>query len=186
MTLISLPSPLSGSKHVINSAMTRQGSSGSNPSVSVIAPTTKQIEMLTDAVNILRDFGIPVEQSIVAAHRAPKKTLRYIAGLEPKGIQVIIAGAAGSAFLPCLIASLTDIPVIGVPLKGPALAGLDSVVSMLQAGKGVPVATMDIDASYNAGLFACKILSIRYPHLRDELIRRRKAFPKHFIKSPAS
>jgi 5-(carboxyamino)imidazole ribonucleotide mutase len=165
----------------LKTAAMKQKGRKNGPLVSVIAPSTEQMEMLEEAVNVLHDFEIPFEQSIVAAHRAPKYTLRYIAGLEPKGIQVIIAGAAGSAFLPCLIASLTDIPVIGVPLKGPALAGQDSVVSMLQSGKGVPVATMDIDASYNAGLFACKILSIRFPHLQDELIRRRKSLPTHSI-----
>lgn len=173
-----------GTKHPGETPTRERVWSESKPSVSVIAPTIRQMEMLGEAVDVLRDFGIPVEQSIVAAHRAPKRTLRYVAGLDQKGVEVVIAGAAGSAFLPCIIASLTNIPVIGVPLKGDTMAGRDSMVSMLQSGKGVPLATMGINESYNAGLLACKILSIRHRHVRNELTRRRE-ITKHSVKSPA-
>ena len=115
---------------------------------------------------MLDSFEIPYSVSIVAAHRAPRKTLRYIDQLESKGIEVIIACGSGSAHLPGMIASLTSIPVIGIPLASNHLGGIDSMLSMLQMPEGVPVATVGISSAYNAAIIACQILSLKYPHLK--------------------
>jgi 5-(carboxyamino)imidazole ribonucleotide mutase len=139
------------------------------PLVSIAVPSLKLFEDLKDAKTALDFFGIKSEVSIVAAHWAPKKTLRFIAELESKGFEVIIASADGSAHLPGMIASLTTIPVIGVPLRGPSLDGIDSLLSIVQMPHGVPVGTMGINAAHNAGVFACQILSLKYPQLREKL-----------------
>ncbi len=118
---------------------------------------------------VLNSFYVPYEISIVAAHRAPKMTFDFATGVESKGIEVIIAGGAGSAHLPGMIASLTTIPVIGVPLQGSTLDGMDSLLSMVQMPQGVAVGTMGINAAYNAGIFACQILSAKYSYLKDKL-----------------
>ncbi|MGI0013548.1 MAG: 5-(carboxyamino)imidazole ribonucleotide mutase, partial [Nitrososphaera sp.] len=115
---------------------------------------------------------------IVAAHWAPKKTLRFIAELEFKGVEVVIAGADGSAHLPGMIASLTNIPVIGVPIEGTSLDGMDSLLSIVQMPRGVPVGTMAINSGYNAAIFACQILSLKYPHLREKLKEHKEALEK--------
>lgn len=146
--------------------------------VSIAAPSLKQLEYLMDAKTVLDSFGIENEVSIVAAHWAPKKTLRFIAELESKGVEVIIAGADGSAHLPGMIASLTNIPVIGVPFQGASLDGMDSLLSIVQMPRGVPVATMAINSGYNAGIFACQILSLKYPHLKERLKEHKEMLEK--------
>lgn len=137
--------------------------------VAIAVPSLEELEHLKDARAALDSFGIGSEVSIVAAHWAPKKTLRFIAEIEAKGYEVIIAGAAGSAHLPGMIAALTTIPVIGVPVSGSRLDGMDSLLSIVQMPRGVPVGTMAINSSYNAGVYACQILSLKYPSLREKL-----------------
>lgn len=137
--------------------------------VSIAAPSPKLLDDMKDAIAALDSFQIPYDISIVAAHRAPKKTLRFAAELESKGIEVVIACGAGSAHLPGMIASLTNIPVIGVPLRGAELDGMDSLLSMVQMPPGVPVGAMGVNSAYNAGVFACQILSLKYPQLREKL-----------------
>ncbi|HEX9677473.1 5-(carboxyamino)imidazole ribonucleotide mutase [Nitrososphaera sp.] len=139
------------------------------PLVSIAVPSLKLYEDLKDAKAALDSFGVESEVCIVAAHWAPKKTLRFIAEIDSKGVEVIIAAADGSAHLPGMIASLTTMPVIGVPLRGTSLDGLDSLLSIVQMPLGVPVGTMAINSAYNAGVYACQILSLKYPHLRDKL-----------------
>lgn len=143
------------------------------PVVSIAAPSIDLLNKIKDTKDVLDSFEIPYSVSIVAAHRAPRKTLRYIDELESKGIEVIIACGSGSAHLPGMIASLTSIPVIGIPLVGNHLGGIDSVLSMLQMPEGVPVATVGISSAYNAAIIACQILSLKYPHLKD-MIRSHK------------
>lgn len=103
------------------------------------------------------------EITIVAAHRSPKKMLRYVQQLETQEVDIIIAAGNGSAHLPEMIASLTAIPVIGIPLRSNFQGGMDSLLSIIQMPSGVPVGNMGINSSYNAGIFACQILSIKYP-----------------------
>jgi 5-(carboxyamino)imidazole ribonucleotide mutase len=143
------------------------------PVVSIAAPSIELLNKIKDTKDVLDSFEIPYSVSIVAAHRAPRKTLRYIDQLESKGIEVIIACGSGSAHLPGMIASLTSIPVIGIPLISNHLGGIDSMLSMLQMPEGVPVATVGISSAYNAAIIACQILSLKYPHLKD-MIRSHK------------
>ncbi|MGH9876659.1 MAG: 5-(carboxyamino)imidazole ribonucleotide mutase [Nitrososphaerales archaeon] len=149
-----------------------------NVTVSIAVPSLKLLEYLMDAKTVLDSFGVENEVSIVAAHWAPKKTLRFIAELESKGVEVVIAGADGSAHLPGMIASLTNIPVIGVPIEGTSLDGMDSLLSILQMPRGVPVGTMAINSGYNAAIFSCQILSLKYPHLKEKLKEHKEALEK--------
>ncbi len=142
--------------------------------VSIAAPSRKLLSHLIDAKHILNSLGVGTQISIVAAHWAPKKTLRYIAELDASGVDVVIAGADGSAHLPGMIASLTTIPVIGVPLEGTSLYAMDSLLSIVQMPRGVPVATMAINSGYNAGIYACQILSLKYPQLRQRLVEHKE------------
>lgn len=148
------------------------------PLVSVVSPSFRLLEQAKDATAALDSFGIKSEIRIVAAHRSPHKTIRFVEECHSKGIEVIIATGEGSAHLPGMIASLTTIPVIGVPLPGTSLDGMDSLLSMVQMPKGVPIATMAINSGYNAGIFACQILSLKYPHLKERLKEHKEMLAK--------
>ena len=139
------------------------------PLVAIAAPSAKLLDEIKDAKSFLDSLGILNEITIVAAHRSPKKTLRFIEQIESKGVDVVIAAGNGSAHLPGMIASLTTIPVIGIPLRSNFQDGMDSLLSIVQMPNGVPVATMGINSSYNAGIFACQVLSLKYPYLRDKI-----------------
>jgi len=139
------------------------------PLVAIAAPSAKLLDEIKDAKSVLDSFGILNEITIVAAHRSPKKTLRFIEQIESKGVDVVIAAGNGSAHLPGMIASLTTIPVIGIPLRSNFQDGMDSLLSIIQMPNGVPVATMGINSSYNAGIFACQILALKYPYLREKI-----------------
>ena len=121
--------------------------------VSIAAPSIYLFNKIKATKEVLNSFEIPYSVSIVAAHRAPRKTLRYIDELESSGIEVIIACGSGSAHLPGMIASLTSIPVIGIPLVSDHLGGIDSLLSMLQMPEGVPVATVGIAAAVQCGYY---------------------------------
>ena len=167
---------LAGKNHLHKQAETGKLTKGAT--VCIAVPSLKLFEQLKGAITALESFEIESEVCIVAAHWAPKKTLRFIAELESKGTQVVIAAADGSAHLPGMIASLTTLPVIGVPLQGTSLQGMDSLLSIVQMPHGVPVATMAIGSGYNAGVFACQILSLKYPHLREKLNRHKEMLEK--------
>ncbi len=148
------------------------------PLVSITAPSLALLDRMRGTITALDQLGIRYKISIVAAHRAPNKTLKYIKDLDSLGAEVIIAGGSGSAHLPGMIASLTTIPVIGVPLRGESLDGMDSLFSMIQMPLGVPVGVIGIDSSYNAGIFACQILSLKYPHIREKLKEHKEKLEK--------
>ncbi len=116
---------------------------------------------MKDAQNILSEFNVPHEIEVVSAHRTPQKMFDYARSAAQRGIQVIIAGAGGSAHLPGMVACLTTLPVIGVPVETKTLKGLDSLLSIVQMPKGVPVATVAINNSENAGLLALRILGVQ-------------------------
>ena len=116
------------------------------------------LTIMKDAAQILEDFDISYDLTIVSAHRTPKRMVQYATEAGQKGIKVIIAGAGGAAHLPGMIASLTYLPVIGVPIKGNSLDGLDSLLSIVQMPPGVPVATVAINGGKNAAILACQIL----------------------------
>jgi phosphoribosylaminoimidazole carboxylase PurE protein len=146
--------------------------------VSIVAPSLRLLDKMKDAVTVLDTFQVPYRIAIVAAHRAPRKTLKFVSDLEINGTEVIIAGGAGSAHLPGMLASLTTITIIGVPLRGDSLDGVDSLYSIVQMPRGVPVGAMGIDCAYNAGIFACQILSLKYPYLKQKLVEHKQVLEK--------
>jgi 5-(carboxyamino)imidazole ribonucleotide mutase len=146
--------------------------------VSIVAPSLRLLDKMKDAVSVLDIFQVPYSIAIVAAHRAPRKTLKFVSDRETNGTEVIIAGGAGSAHLPGMLASLTTITIIGVPLRGDSLDGIDSLYSMIQMPRGVPVGVMGIDSAYNAAIFACQILSLKYPHLIQKLVEHKQLLEK--------
>lgn len=117
-------------------------------------------EVMSGAVEVLEQFGVTYEKRVVSAHRTPDLLSEYAKTAKERGIEVIIAGAGGAAHLPGMVASMTPLPVIGVPVKSRALNGLDSLLSIVQMPAGVPVATVAIDGSKNAALIAVSILAL--------------------------
>jgi 5-(carboxyamino)imidazole ribonucleotide mutase len=147
------------------------------PSVGVIMGSRSDWETMKAAADVLVQFGIPHECRVVSAHRTPDWMVEYARDAEARNLQVIIAGAGGAAHLPGMVASMTTVPVIGVPVQSKALSGLDSLLSIVQMPGGVPVATMAIGAAgaTNAGLFAVGLLATRDPALRARLQAWREA-----------
>ncbi len=130
-----------------------------NPKVGIIMGSKSDLPVMEDAINIMKEFNIPFEVTVVSAHRTPIRMVEYAQSAYERGIRVIIAGAGGAAHLPGMVASLTALPVIGVPVKSRnSIDGWDSVLSILQMPGGVPVATVALDGAKNAGLLAVQIL----------------------------
>ena len=125
--------------------------------------------VMSAAADALREFDVPFEVRVVSAHRTPEAMLQYGKEAAGRGIRVIIAGAGGAAHLPGMLASITSLPVIGVPVPLKTLDGLDSLLSIVQMPAGVPVATVSIGGARNAGLLAVRILGASDPALRDRL-----------------
>ena len=125
--------------------------------------------VMSEAVAALREFGIPHEVQVVSAHRTPEKMMSYGREAASRGLRVIIAGAGGAAHLPGMVASLTSLPVIGVPVPLSRLAGMDSLLSIVQMPGGIPVATVSIGGAKNAGLLAARILGSGDPELTAKL-----------------
>ena len=133
----------------------------SKPVVSVIMGSDSDLPVMKEALDLLRELDIPYEERIVSAHRTPEKMYVFAKEAEERGIQVIIAGAGGAAHLPGMVASLTALPVVGVPVKSKNLQGLDSLYSIVQMPPGIPVATMAINGARNGAIFAAKILGLK-------------------------
>lgn len=138
--------------------------------ISIIIGSKSDLPQMEEAEKVLKEFGVKYELQVISAHRNPEKLRAYIKEIEEKGFEVIIAGAGMSAHLPGVIASQTLLPVIGVPMKS-ELLGLDSLFSIVQMPKGIPVATMGIGkhGAINAVLFAIEILSLKYPEYKEKL-----------------
>ena len=139
------------------------------PLVAVIMGSDSDLPVMAEAARILGDFGVECETTIVSAHRTPERLFEYAKAAASKGIEIIIAGAGGAAHLPGMVASLTTLPVIGVPVRSKTLDGLDSLLSIVQMPPGIPVATMAVDGSRNAGLLAIRILALSRPELGRKL-----------------
>jgi len=141
------------------------------PLVAIIMGSTSDWETMRNASEMLTKFGVAHESRVLSAHRTPTLTAEYASTAEARGVEVIIAGAGGAAHLPGVIAAYTVLPVIGVPVKSAALNGLDSLLSIVQMPKGIPVATVAIGASgaANASLLAVAILATARPDLRKKL-----------------
>jgi 5-(carboxyamino)imidazole ribonucleotide mutase len=145
------------------------------PLVGLIMGSTSDWETMRHAAEVLDRFGVPFEKRVVSAHRTPAWMAEYATSAEQRGLSVIIAGAGGAAHLPGMVASHTLVPVVGVPVQSHALHGLDSLLSIVQMPKGIPVATMAIGkaGATNAGLFAVSLLAVTRPDLREQLRRFR-------------
>lgn len=139
------------------------------PLVAVIMGSDSDLPTMSQACAILDEFNIEYECSIVSAHRTPDKMYNYSKTAQERGIKVIIAGAGGAAHLPGMVASLTPLPVIGVPVKYSTLNGQDSLLSIVQMPKGIPVATVAIGNAYNAGLLALRILGINDINIQNNM-----------------
>ncbi len=137
--------------------------------VGVVMGSDSDWVVMADAAQALRDFGVPHEVDVVSAHRMPEEMIEYGRSAAERGLKVIIAGAGGAAHLPGMLASVTSIPVIGVPVPLRTLDGLDSLLSIVQMPAGVPVATVGIGQARNAGLLAVRILGVAEPRLWPDM-----------------
>ena len=139
--------------------------------VSILMGSDSDLKIMKGAAEFLDEVGVPNEVTIVSAHRTPERLFKFAKDAESKGIKVIIAGAGGAAHLPGMIASITPIPVIGVPIKSSnSIDGWDSVLSILQMPAGVPVATVALDGGRNAGILAAQILGTSNARLRKKIV----------------
>lgn len=156
-----------------------------SPLVAVIMGSKSDYETLAPAVELLREFGVPHEARVVSAHRTPDLLFEFASGAEARGLRVIIAGAGGAAHLPGMVASKTLVPVLGVPIPATMLQGVDSLLSIVQMPKGVPVGTLAIGkpGAANAALLAIQILATTDPALREKLHTWREARTKEVLAS---
>ena len=147
---------------------------GNNMKVGVIMGSASDLPVMQAAIDTLESFGIEVEKRVISAHRAAHALMEWAESSEARGLSVIIAGAGGAAHLAGVIAGLTHLPVIGVPVRSKTLDGLDSLLSMVQMPSGVPVATVAIDGARNAALLAVSILALQDKSLREKYIAFRR------------
>lgn len=143
--------------------------------VGIIMGSNSDYEVMQEACQVLDDFGVGYEKKVVSAHRTPELMYEYAKQAESRGIKIIIAGAGGAAHLPGMVAAITELPVIGVPVKSRALNGIDSLLSIVQMPAGVPVLTVAINAAKNAALSAISILALEDLELKNKY----KAFRKN-------
>ena len=152
--------------------------------VGIIMGSQSDLPVMEDAIGILKEFGIEVEVDIVSAHRTPDKMMDYGTTAHKRGIKVIIAGAGGAAHLPGMIASLTPLPVIGVPVKSSnSIDGWDSILSILQMPGGVPVATVALNGAKNAGILAAQIIGCQNPEVRNNVIKFKEGLKQKVLDS---
>ena len=144
------------------------------PVVGIIMGSDSDLEVMSDAAKVLDEFKISYELTIVSAHRTPQRLYEYAENAQKRGIKVIIAGAGGSAHLPGMIASMTPLPVIGVPVKTKNMDGLDSLLSIVQMPPGIPVATVAINGARNAGILAASILGINDKNILNRITKFKK------------
>ncbi|HNR18973.1 MAG TPA: 5-(carboxyamino)imidazole ribonucleotide mutase [Bacteroidia bacterium] len=152
--------------------------------VGIIMGSKSDLPVMEQAAKILDEFGVGYEIAIVSAHRTPERMMDYARNAYGRGIKVIIAGAGGAAHLPGMVASVTSLPVIGVPVKSSnSIDGWDSILSILQMPNGVPVATVALNAAQNAGILAAQILSVADDRLQSKIIAFKNSLKEKVIKS---
>jgi 5-(carboxyamino)imidazole ribonucleotide mutase len=155
-----------------------------NPQVGIIMGSTSDLKVMREAADILEEFGIPFEISIVSAHRTPERLVDYASSAVSRGLRVIIAGAGGAAHLPGMVASITPLPVIGVPVKASiSLDGWDSILSILQMPAGIPVATVALNGAKNAGILATQIIGAGNPAVLDKVVAFKEMLRKKVLES---
>lgn len=148
--------------------------------VAIIFGSKSDTSKMKNAANILKEFNVEYKAFVLSAHRVPEELSNTLKNLENEGFECIIAGAGLAAHLPGVIASQTILPVIGVPIDA-AVNGLDALLAIVQMPKPIPVATVAINNSFNAGMLAIQILALKYPQVREQLIEYRKNMKKQFI-----
>ena len=153
------------------------------PLISVIMGSVSDSKAMKPAVSLLKEFQVPHEVKVVSAHRTPAYMKEFAETAKKRGVQVIIAGAGGSSHLPGMTASFTEIPVIGIPVKSKNLRGLDSLLSIAQMPKGIPVATMGINNSANGALLAIRILALTNQKIQKKLTQFQKKQKNRTLKS---
>jgi 5-(carboxyamino)imidazole ribonucleotide mutase len=152
------------------------------PVVSIIMGSTSDMPVMEKAAQVLNEFRIPFEINALSAHRTPEEVENFARGAEPRGIKVIIAAAGMAAHLPGVIAAMTPVPVIGVPIKA-SLEGLDSVFSILQMPPGIPVATVGINAAQNAGILAAQIIGVGNSETMNEVIKYKEGLKQKIVEA---
>ena len=152
------------------------------PIVSIIMGSTSDLPVMEKTAGILNDFKIPFEMNALSAHRTPEEVEKYAKNAASRGIKVIIAAAGMAAHLPGVIASMTPIPVIGVPIKA-SLEGLDAIFSILQMPPGIPVATVGVNAAQNAGILAAQIIASGDERVMKEVVKYKESLKEKIIKS---
>jgi len=157
-----------------------------NNLVSIVMGSDSDLSVMEQAAEVLGTFAISYEIDIVSAHRTPDRMFDFASQAHNRGIQVIIAGAGGAAHLPGMVASLSPLPVIGVPIKSSnSIDGWDSVLSILQMPAGVPVATVALDGAKNAGILAAQIVSVAHPEIRQKLMDFKQDLHQQVVKKSA-
>ena len=155
--------------------------------VAVVMGSTSDLEVMQEAVDLLKSFEIAVDVDIVSAHRTPEKLFEFSKNAHINGYSVIIAGAGGAAHLPGMVASLSPLPVIGVPVKSRnSIDGWDSVLSILQMPAGVPVATVALNGARNAGILAAQIIGSQNPEILQKISQFKESLKEKVIKGSAS
>ncbi|MDD3894091.1 MAG: 5-(carboxyamino)imidazole ribonucleotide mutase [Syntrophomonadaceae bacterium] len=150
--------------------------------VGIIMGSDSDLSVMKEAGDILEQFGAECDYTVCSAHRLPAETAEYAAAAAGNGYEVIIAGAGGAAHLPGVIAAYTILPVIGVPIKTSTLSGVDSLYSIVQMPKGIPVATVAINGSANAGLLAVEIIALHDENIRRQLLNYRQKMAAEVMK----
>lgn len=153
--------------------------------VGIIMGSTSDLPIMKQTAAILKELDVTYEMTVVSAHRTPDRMLDYARNAKERGIQVIVAGAGGAAHLPGMVASLTSLPVVGVPIhsSNSILDGLDSLLSIVQMPGGIPVATVAVDGGKNAGILAARILSIADEALSQRLVTYQQSLQEKVMKS---
>jgi 5-(carboxyamino)imidazole ribonucleotide mutase len=148
------------------------------PLVGIVMGSDSDLPIMKNAAAILEDFAVDFELTVISAHRSPRRAIEYAQTAMERGLEVIIAGAGGAAHLPGVLAAMTPLPVIGVPIKTKTLDGVDSLYSIVQMPSGIPVATVSINGAKNAGILAAQILSVVDNGLRQKIVDYKKKLAK--------
>jgi len=155
-----------------------------NPKVSIIMGSTSDLPIMEQAAKLFDEFEIPFEINALSAHRTPDQAMDFAKNAAGRGIKVIIAGAGGAAHLPGVVAALTPLPVIGVPIKASiSIDGWDSILSILQMPPGIPVATVGLDGARNAGILAAQILGTSDPEVMEKMIQFKASLATKIVKA---
>ncbi len=149
--------------------------------VGILMGSDSDLAVVEKGLSVFKEFGVEYEVRVMSAHRTPDLAVAYAESAEERGIEVLIGAAGKAAHLPGVIAALTTLPVIGLPIKSSTMDGLDSLLSIVQMPSGIPVATVAINGAQNAALLAVHILSVKYPELREKLKAYRKEMKEAVI-----